>query len=217
MYKRQFLKVFPELKDKIVEISNINAENLIRRQAKDESAGDMNVESAEKCLCSIGRFAQAKNFDHVPRIAKKMLEKGMEFKWFLIGYGGEEALIRKQIKEQGMEDTVIILGKKDNPYPYIEKCDFYIQPSRYEGKAVTVLEAQMLGKPVIITAYPSSESQLEDGIDGVIVPMDDEGCAEGIVKVMGNLELCEKLIKNCKSRDYSNCKEVEKLYDLIRE
>lgn len=212
-----FLKVFPELKDKIVEISNINAENLIRRQAKDESAGDMNVESAEKCLCSIGRFAQAKNFDHVPRIAKKMLEKGMEFKWFLIGYGGEEALIRKQIKEQGMEDTVIILGKKDNPYPYIEKCDFYIQPSRYEGKAVTVLEAQMLGKPVIITAYPSAESQLEDGIDGVIVPMDDEGCAEGIVKVMGNLELCEKLIKNCKSRDYSNCKEVEKLYDLIRE
>lgn len=150
-------------------------------------------------------------------LQKKMLEKGMEFKWFLIGYGGEEALIRKQIKEQGMEDTVIILGKKDNPYPYIEKCDFYIQPSRYEGKAVTVLEAQMLGKPVIITAYPSSESQLEDGIDGVIVPMDDEGCAEGIVKVMGNLELCEKLIKNCKSRDYSNCKEVEKLYDLIRE
>ena len=41
----------------------------------------------------------------------------------------------------------------------------------------------MLGKPVIITAYPSSESQLEDGIDGVIVPMDDEGCAEGIVKL----------------------------------
>ena len=72
----------------------------------------MNVESAEKCLCSIGRFAQAKNFDHVPRIAKKMLEKGMEFKWFLIGYGGEEALTRKQIKEQGMEDTVIILGEK---------------------------------------------------------------------------------------------------------
>ena len=212
-----FLKVFPELKDKIVEISNVNAEKLIRRQAKEGFAEDMKVESDEKCLCSIGRFAQAKNFNHVPAIAKKMCEKGMKFKWFLIGYGGEEALIREQIKEQGMEDIVIILGKKDNPYPYIEKCDFYVQPSRYEGKAVTVLEAQMLEKPVIITAYPSSESQLEDGVDGVIVPMDDEGCAEGIIKVTENPELCEQLIKNCKNRDYSNCKEVEKLYDLIRE
>ncbi|MFR2987685.1 MAG: glycosyltransferase [Faecalibacillus sp.] len=50
----------------------------------------------------------------------------------------------KQIKEQEWR-TVIILGKKDNPYPYIEKCDFYIQPSRYEGKALTVLEAQCWG------------------------------------------------------------------------
>ena len=67
-------------------------------------------------------------------------------------------MIHDKIKESGMEDEVIILGKKANPYPYIKKCDIYIQPSRYEGKAVTVLEAQMLGKPVVITDFPSSDS-----------------------------------------------------------
>ena len=81
-------------------------------------AEDMKVESDEKCLCSIGRFAQAKNFNHVPAIAKKMCEKGMKFKWFLIGYGGEEALIREQIKEQGMEDIVIIFLYMDMDYPF---------------------------------------------------------------------------------------------------
>ena len=50
-----------------------------------------------------------------------------------------------------MEDKVIILGKRENPYPYIKACDLYVQPSRYEGKCVTVREAQMLGKPVVIT------------------------------------------------------------------
>lgn len=210
-----FLKVFPELKDKIIEISNVNAEQLIRAQAKEKIAYDMETETGEICLCSIGRFAHAKNFDHIPAIAKKIKEKDIKFKWFIIGYGGDEQLIRDKIKESGMEDYVIILGKKANPYPYIKKCDIYIQPSRYEGKAVTVIEAQMLEKPVIITAFPSSSSQLEDGVDGVIVPMDDEGCAKGIVDVINNKELQEKLVKNCRMRDYSSSKEVEKLYKLM--
>lgn len=210
-----FLKVFPKLKDKIIEISNVNAEKLIRQQAVEEDAKDMQTQDDEVCLCSIGRFAHAKNFDHIPAIARKIKEQGMKFKWYIIGYGGEEQLIREKIQEENMEDTVIILGKKANPYPYIKNCDIYVQPSRYEGKAVTVIEAQMLEKPVIITAFPSSFSQLEDGIDGVIVPMDDEGCAKGIVNVIQNKELQEKLVKNCGMRDYSSSKEVEKLYKLM--
>ena len=80
-----------------------------------------------------------------------------------------------------MEENVIILGKRSNPYPYIKTCDIYVQPSRYEGKSVTVREAQMLCKPVVVTNYPTAKSQINDGVDGVIVPMDNEGCAEGIV------------------------------------
>ena len=114
-----------------------------------------------------------------------------------------------------MEDRVIILGKKSNPYPYIKKCDIYIQPSRYEGKAVTVLEAQILKKPVIITAFPSSNSQLENKVDGIIVPMDDEGCAKGIANVIRDKELRQQLIDNCAKRDYSNKTEVEKIYKLM--
>ena len=210
-----FLKVFPELKDKIIEISNINAEHLIRIQSKEKITDDMEVKSGEICLCSIGRFAYAKNFDHIPAIAKKIKEKNINFKWFIIGYGGDEQLIHDKIKESGMEDEVIILGKKANPYPYIKKCDIYIQPSRYEGKAVTVLEAQMLGKPVVITDFPSSDSQLEDGIDGVIVPLDDSGCADGIVEVIQDRELRIKLVENCQKRDYSSKDEVKKLYKLM--
>ena len=210
-----FLKVFPELKNKIVEIANVNAEQLIRQQTKEDNADDMVVRDGEICLCSIGRFAHAKNFDHIPTIAKKIKSKGVRFKWFIIGYGGDEQLIRQKIEESDMKDTVIILGKKANPYPYIKKCDIYIQPSRYEGKAVTVLEAQMLAKPVIITAFPSSDSQLEDGVDGIIVPMDDEGCAQGITMVIKDKILQEKLIENCKKRDYSSSEEVEKIYKLM--
>ena len=125
-------------------------------------------------------------------------------------------MIHDKIKESGMEDEVIMLGKKANPYPYIKKCDIYIQPSRYEGKAVTVLEAQMLGKPVVITDFPSSDSQLEDGIDGVIVPLDDSGCADGIVEVIQDRELRIKIGRKLSKKEIIAVKdEVEKLYKLM--
>ena len=114
-----------------------------------------------------------------------------------------------------MENRVVILGKKENPYPYIKACDLYVQPSRYEGKAVTVREAQMLCKPVVITRYATSASQLEDGVDGVIVPMDNEGCAEEIVQLLKDPEQMQRLSAACARRDYTNAGEVEKLYQLI--
>ena len=114
-----------------------------------------------------------------------------------------------------MEDRVIILGKKDNPYPYIRACDLYVQPSRYEGKAVTVREAQLLGKPVVITNYATSGSQLEDGVDGVIVPMDNKGCAAGIAALLRDPGRMEELAKVCSRRDYTNAEEVRKIYGIL--
>ena len=139
----------------------------------------------------------------------------LDVTWYLIGYGGDEPLIRQKIDEAGMQERVVILGKRDNPYPYMRACDLYVQPSRYEGKAVTVREAQLLGKPVVITNYATSDSQLEDGVDGVIVPMDNAGCAAGIAALLRDPERMRQLSENCAKRDYTNSAEVEKIYALM--
>lgn len=168
-------------------------------------------------LLSVGRFCDAKNFDNVPDICRRLVEDGLDVKWYLIGYGGDEALIRQKITEAGMQERVIILGKKDNPYPYMRACELYVQPSRYEGKAVTVREAQLLGKPVVITSYATSGSQLEDGVDGVIVPMDNADCAAGIAALLRNPARMQQLSENCAKRDYTNSAEVEKIYALMED
>ena len=114
-----------------------------------------------------------------------------------------------------MQERVILLGKKENPYPYIKECDYYIQPSRYEGKCVTVREAQMLGKPVVITRYATSSSQLEEGVDGIIVPTENGACAEAIRDFLRDAEKAKVLIENCSRRDYSNACEAEKVYQIL--
>ena len=202
-----FVRIFPELKEKVVLIENILPEKLIRQQAA-EPVCDMLRIGDEKLLLSVGRFSYAKNFDNVPWICKHILDTGMQVKWYLIGYGGDEALIRKNISEAGMEKHVVILGKRVNPYPYIAACDLYVQPSRYEGKCVTVREAQMLGKPVVITRYATSASQLEAGVDGIIVPMDNEGCAASLVQLLNDAHKRESLQTVCTNRDYSNATSV---------
>lgn len=208
-----FLRVFPELKEKIILIENILPKTLIEKQSNEPMDGDMEAGSLV-CLLSIGRFSYPKNFDNVPDICRRIRNQGIDVKWYLIGYGGEEALIRKKIEEAGMQEYVIILGKKENPYPYIKACDIYVQPSRYEGKCVAVREAQMLGKPVIITNYATAKSQLENGVDGLIVSMDNEGCANGIAEFILNCEKKMQMKKNCLERDYSNSEEINKLYAL---
>ena len=213
-----FLQVFPSLAPKIVEIENILSPTFVRKRAELQDVDKEIRHEGAITLLSVGRFSDAKNYDNVPDICKRLINKTkLNIKWYIIGYGGDEALIRQKIKEAGMEEHVILLGKRSNPYPYIKACDIYVQPSRYEGKSVTVREAQMLCKPVVVTNYPTAPSQIRSGIDGVIVPMDNEGCAHGLAEVICDKPLQERIIAHLKTHDYGNESEVEKIYTLINE
>lgn len=209
-----FLRVFPDLKNKIVVIENILPEQLIYKQM-DEFDVSKEMFSDGVKLLSIGRYCYAKNFDNIPNICARMLEKGINITWYIIGFGGDEELIKEKIREEKMENHVILLGKKQNPYPYVKACDIYVQPSRYEGKSVAVREAQLIKKPVIITDYSTAKSQLENEIDGLIVPMENKDCANRMVEIVQDVEKLRKISESCSKKDYSNKDEVQKLYKLF--
>ena len=208
-----FIKVFPKLDKKVIVIENILPINSIRKKAESEIQ-EFDLDAIK--LLSIGRFASAKNFENIPDICKRLINKGFNVKWYIIGYGPGEDQIRNKIKELDVEDKVIVIGKKENPYPYIKACDYYIQPSKYEGKSVTVREAQMFGKPVIITNYSTSDSQLKNGFDGIIVPIENESCAESIARLILDKDKSKELSSNCLKQDYSNKEEINKLYKMIK-
>ena len=216
---RAFIEVFPSLENKVLAIHNVLTPKSVRERAESISpkdiAKEMPREKGVVNLLSVGRFSAAKNYDNVPDICRRILNEGLSVRWYIIGYGGDEALIRRNIQEAGMEDYVILLGKKENPYPYMKACDIYVQPSRYEGNSVTVRESQILEKPVVVTAYPTVSSQVEDGVDGVIVPLDNAGCADGIAKLIADRAKQEQLVSNIRLRDYGNEAEAKKIMELL--
>ena len=210
---KTFSQIFPKLADKVMVIENILPKEFVLQRS---IAFEVNFEKECVNLCSVGRFTYPKNFDSVPEITRYLLNQQVNVKWYLIGYGGDEDLIKAKIKEYNVEEQVIILGKKANPYPYIKACDIYVQPSRYEGKAVTVREAQTLAKPVVITNFSSANSQLKNGKDGVILPLETMLLAEKLKNFIEDTELQKKLIYNCLIEDFSNQNEIDKIYKLIK-
>ncbi|EOU1115906.1 glycosyltransferase [Clostridium perfringens] len=214
--KNAFLKKYPILHNKIKVIENITSPEFIKNMSEEKVSDEFCKDNSFN-LVSVARLSYAKGIDNAVKALKILHDRGFtNIKWYVVGYGGDEGLIKDLIKENKLEDNFILLGKKINPYPYIKACDLYVQPSRYEGKAVTVTEARILGKPTIITNYPTAKSQLTEGFDGVICDLSVEGIANKVESLYHDEKLRIYLSSNCKNKYYSNGIELKKLYELFK-
>ena len=209
-----FLKLYPSLKEKCVVVENIASPEFIRKMSEEQVSEEFEKDKFN--LLTVARFSHAKGIDQGVEAIKLLRDRGIDnIKWYLVGYGGDENKIRELITRYSLEDMIEILGKKDNPYPYMKMCDLYMQPSRYEGKAVTVVEAQILAKPVLITNYPTAHSQVVNEVDGEICELSIDGIANGVEKFYRDRDFLERYRSNCESRNYKNKEELKKLYELF--
>ncbi|WP_026497688.1 glycosyltransferase [Butyrivibrio sp. WCD2001] len=204
---------FPEFADKTVMIENITSSVLTRERAEEfypeeYSKDDMN-------LLSIGRLHEQKGFDYAIEAASILKKKNINFKWFIVGTGDLEQDLRSQIKQCDVEDRVILLGGRSNPYPYIANANIFIQPSRYEGKSVVLDETKILGTPIIATAYPTVRDQLEENKEGMIVDLDASSLADGIEKMLGDESIRNNIHMYLKEHEYGNQAEIKKYIDLF--
>jgi glycosyltransferase involved in cell wall biosynthesis len=213
--KDSFLSKYRELANKVIVIENITSPEFIKTMASKEAAVPMLSDDRFK-IVTVARLSHAKGIDNAVKSMKILKDKGyQDIVWYIVGYGGDEGAIKELIHTNGLQSQFILLGKQINPYPYIKACDLYVQPSRYEGKAVTVTEAKILGKPILITKYPTAGSQVEDGIDGVICELGVEGIADGVEHMYNKGDLRTDLINYTSRFDYGNTQELEKLYGVI--
>ncbi|KKI91438.1 capsular biosynthesis protein [Bacillus sp. SA1-12] len=213
--KAAFLRKYGNLEKKVIVIENITSPDFIKEMAKEKVYNPMVKDNRFKII-TVARLSHAKGIDNAVKALKILKEKGYhDIAWYVVGYGGDESMIKDLIKELNLEDSFILLGKKTNPYPFIKEAEMYVQPSRYEGKAVTVGEAQILSKPVMITNYTTATSQVRDGFDGYITELSIEGIVSGIEKLYKNGPMRKELMNNCRDINYGNRYELDKLYKII--
>lgn len=169
----------------------------------------------EQILISIGRLHKQKGFDIAIDTCKKLIDKGYDIKWYVIGEGEERDELEKLIAKNNLEDKFILLGIKSNPYPFIKQADIYVQSSRYEGKSIALDEAKILRKPIIITNYTTAKDQIENGENGLIVDTNADSLEEGIEILINDKSIRDKFIKNLSLSNFGTESEIKKLYEIM--
>ena len=135
--------------------------------------------------------------------------------WWIVGGGPVEGEVRKKISELHIEDYVTMLGMKRNPWPYIQQADLYVQPSRFEGYPMTILEALILGRVVVSTANGGAAELIRNGETGLLCPISASGIANAVQKLLENPTQLEQLRQNVAAIDMEA--ENQKIIQQIEE
>ena len=212
----EMLKNFvPKYKEKIITINNIvDVEDILLRSK--ETPLTQYPENTFN-IVSCGRLSKEKGMDLAVSACKELLDKGYsDIQWWIVGGGPAKNELSEQIKALGVEKNVHLLGMQANPYPYIANADLSVQPSRFEGHSVAIMESKILGKPIVATRSAAKE-QIQDGVNGALCDTEAKFIAEAITKVLTDKELLKKITDASKSEDFeSRNKDIlNKLYNIL--
>lgn len=195
--KDEFVKQCPEFRDRAFVAYNILDKEEIQKKSILMIADPIFVETSAFKILTIGRFTDQKGIDLAIEACKKLKENSIAIRWYLIGWGPEEEKYRCLIKKYELENEFIILGRRDNPYPYIKKCDLYVQPSRHEAFSLALKEAKILCKPLLVTDFAGASEQITNNVNGMIVPVNDiDALFNGIAELVRNDYIRNLYVKN---------------------
>lgn len=167
-------------------------------------------------LVTVGRVSAEKGQDMIPAVTRQLLDAGHPVRWYIIGDGDMRPRVEHLCREQGVEDDVILLGTRTNPYPFMANCHIYVQPSYTEGYSTTICEAGMLGKAIVGTK-PSGGiyDQITDGEDGLIVDATVEGLSEGIRTLVEDEALRHRFEEKIQKKNFEGKGEIEKFLQFL--
>lgn len=138
---------------------------------------------------SVGRLVSVKGYDRLLKSHKKLLDEGINHRLLIVGDGKEFEVFKEYIENNKLEDTVRLLGFKQNPYPYMKMADFFVCSSFSEGFSTTVVESLILGTPVVTTDCTGMREILGESEYGLITENSEAGIFEGMKKMLTDEEL----------------------------
>lgn len=216
-----FIKVFPEYLKKTRWIENIQNSDYIRKQGN-VYLGDIRFKELIKknrnnniIFTTTCRIVEAKGLQRAINAFSKIYKDNNNFFWYILGDGPYINNLKELIIENRLEKQIILLGSKVNPFPYLKEADYFLLPSFYEGKPMSVTEAMILGVVPLVAEYPSAHQQVDNGVNGIIVLNNEESIGEGIRRVIEDKKLHSILRNSVIMKDYSNNDAIKFVYKLF--
>ena len=150
---------------------------------------------------AVGRLTRQKGFDVLLRAFAAAGPTLSGWRLVLVGDGEERAALELLSRQLGISDRVEWPGAVANPAPFYARSSAFVLSSRFEGTANSLLEAMAWQLPVIATRAAAAESEIEDGVSGLVVPAEDVvALSAAMCKLAANSALREQLGQSAVSR-----------------
>ena len=205
--KNDFMKFYNHLEDKLEVLNNfIDIDSI-----KATSIEELDVKkSKNKLFVFVGRLE-----DHSKKLTRalNLVKKIKDIDLWIIGDGPDKKKYEDYVKKNNISKRVFFLGRKSNPYPYMNEADYVILTSDYEGFPVTYLEAIVLNKK-IITTIDVSDDAINMGKDyAFIVSKDEKKMVEEVKEILRK----DKKVKSIDLNKVQNNKmlKFEEMFDEV--
>lgn len=202
--------------DAIVAVSNGCKQMIVDRFAVDEKKVSVipniiDVESIQRLagevspykddtkvrIVTLGRLCWEKHIEDVPEIAHHLIEQGLHnFKWYIIGDGAKRDEIASKIQSYHLEEYVIMLGRKDNPYPYLKFADMMVHTSYIEAHCLTLLEAMSLKTPCVATKTVIPQDFTEDSVNCLLAEQNIMSQVETVMWMISHLDETSVMVRS---------------------
>lgn len=208
-----FIKCIPSVKDKVHPIYVMLDNEKIINSSKVQIE-DIKFDTSKFTIVSIGRMDPVKQFSKIPLIANELKEKELQFKWYIIGDGGDEkSKVIDEIKKYNLENDVILLGSKENPYYYLNKANLFVCVSESEACPNVINEAKILNKAILTNSFPAAYEFIVSGENGIICDINE--MSKYIDKFINDKEFYKKIIDGIKGFTYDNESIIKEIDNLI--
>ena len=170
----------------------------VSKNASSEIEIPTGVDPERKWIMSMGRLTEQKGFDILLRAFAKVAPKYPDWQLIILGEGELRNELEGLKAELNLNERAILPGRVKNPFLLMERAQFFVMSSRFEGFPMAHGEAMLCGLPIIATDCPSGPKELvRDGIDGILIPNQDEAAlTEAIERLITNPEEREKFAKS---------------------
>lgn len=127
----------------------------------------------KKVIIYTGRLIKLKGIHHLISALGQLKTIRNDWVCWIVGDGYMESELRVQSKALGLEDDILFFGKRDDIPYLVSNSDIFVLPSLIENQPLSVIEAQIAGKPVIVSNVGGIPEIVKHGVTGLVLTAGD--------------------------------------------
>lgn len=186
----------------------------------------LNISTKYKIIITTSRLAKQKNYPKIISVFNSIHNLMHNSKLIIIGDGDEREKIIQQVKQDGLSNNVIFLGKRNKKEipKFLYASDLMLMPSLFEGYPYSLLEAQAAGVPAIVSSYViPKETNITGCVDYISLDQSDSYWAKRAIRIL-NKEFSKdhkiymnQLVKKSNYNIDNSIKQIKNIYtDLVK-